>query len=74
MNMVRPIPPVLKEYFDTKEYLEGILGYEIIDFKVEPINCNGEIIVNIKVIPKKSVEYININIEILKTGVEFNEK
>lgn len=69
--MVRPIPPVLKEYFDVKEYLESVLGYEIVDFKVEPINNNC---VNIKVIPKKSIEYIDLNIEILKTGVKFNEK
>lgn len=48
----------------TKEYIEGVIGQEIIDFKVG-VNNNG--IVEVKVIPKSSVKEIDVMININKS-------
>jgi hypothetical protein len=48
----------------TKEYIEGVIGQEIIDFKVG-VNNNG--IVEIKVQPKSKVREIEVMININKS-------
>jgi len=46
----------------TKEGLESFLGYEINDFKVEPVISQGrEVGVSIMVHAKQQIEHININ-------------
>jgi hypothetical protein len=52
----------------NKEYLEILLGKEILDFKVGEL-IDDEDIINVKVKPKVLPKYINISIKIDKTDV-----
>ena len=48
-----------------KENLEAILGYEIEEFHILPVyNGTEHISYDITVVPKKSVEYIDVDITI----------
>lgn len=56
----------------TKEMIEKELGYEINKFKLEPLYKDGECIgLNVKVEPKKKLEFVITTITIGKTG-DFN--
>ena len=49
----------------TKEMIEKELGYEINKFKLEPLYKYGECIgLNVKVEPKRKLEFINTTITI----------
>ena len=58
----------------NKETLEKYLGYEILDFKVEPTynnnnnNNNKFSGLEIKIQPKQKIEFIDINFKILPTN------
>ena len=54
----------------TKEFIEEILGYEINDFKIEQSEYG---VIDVYIVPKLGVQYINMNITISATGVEFKE-
>ena len=53
----------------NKKELEKLLGYEISDFSVEP-KFNGDVFVglDIKVVKKQTVEFINTKITVQKSG------
>lgn len=52
-----------------KEELEKLLGYEIVDCKFEPIFVENILTgIDIKLHPKQSVEFINLNFKILPTN------
>ena len=53
----------------TKEYLDGVIGQEIIDFKVG-VNNNG--IVEIKVQPKSKVQEIEVTLYVNNERIDEN--
>jgi hypothetical protein len=56
----------------TKEMIEKELGYEINEFKLEPLNKDGECIgLSVNVVPKRKLEFINTKITIGKSS-DFN--
>lgn len=56
----------------TKEMIERKLGYEINKFKLESLYENSECIkLNVRIEPKRKVEFINTSITISKSG-DFN--
>jgi hypothetical protein len=53
----------------TKEMIEKELGCEINKFKLEPLYENGECIgLTVKVSPKTKVEFINVDMKIVKSA------
>lgn len=56
----------------TKEMIEKEIGYEINEFKLEPLYENGECVgLGVNVEPKRKLEFINTTITISKSG-DFN--
>ena len=49
----------------SKEYIEKLLGYEVNDFSIE----FKEGIININVVPKQSVEYVDVDV-VIKTSLD----
>lgn len=70
-KLIEKVEKIISQYNDndcqniSKEYLENILGYEISDFKVEPVIVGGEEIgLSIMTKPVIPVEEININLTV----------
>lgn len=55
----------------NKEDIEKILGCEIISYEIVP--GEGESLVKINVVPKKSIEFIDIKFQVLPTGAKFED-
>jgi len=59
----------------TKEKLEEYLGYEINNFREEPIIIDGETVsISICLEPISEIKYINIDFVVTPEGMEFKNK
>lgn len=55
----------------TKEDIEKQLGYEVQDFNATLVYSDTELIgINIQVVPKRAIEYVIVNFNIMKDGCE----
>ncbi len=58
----------------NKEFIEGQVGYEVQDVKLEPIYEGKECVgLQIFVTPKRSARYVEIDFKVLPTGAKFEE-
>lgn len=58
----------------TKDEIAKLLGYKIESFDPSPVIVDGKIVgLSIRVLPKKTLEYINVTFTIPPTGVPFED-
>ena len=70
-DLIEDVEKIIKQYNDkdyhniSKEYLENILGYQISDFKVEPVVVGGEEVgLSVYIKPVIPVEFIDMEIKV----------
>jgi hypothetical protein len=58
----------------NKQNIEKALGYEINDFDFSPIFIEDKIIgLSVRVVPKRKIEFIDLNFKVLPTGINFED-